>query len=74
LRVAATTGVVTERMETSRRQNTEFMPRTLVHKKKKLKIKKQAEHQGRKKNVMESKTEKKENINSKKSVKVKKCK
>lgn len=58
MRVAATTGGATERMETSRRQNAAFKSRTVVHKMKKLKMKKQAEHEGRKKKVMGSKNEK----------------
>jgi len=45
-------------METSRRQNAAFKSRTVVHKMKKLKMKKQAEHEGRKKKVMGSKNEK----------------
>lgn len=52
MRVAATTGGVTERMETSRRQNTAFMSSNVVHKM-------MVEQEGRKKKVMGSKNEKK---------------
>jgi hypothetical protein len=62
LRVAATTEGATERMETSRRQNTAFTPKTVVHKMKKLKMKKQVEHERRKKKVTGSKNGKKRKI------------
>jgi hypothetical protein len=58
LRVAATIGGATERMEISGGKTQRFTPRIVVHKIKKLKMKKQVEHEGRKKKVMGSKNEK----------------
>jgi hypothetical protein len=57
LRVAATTGGATERMETSRGKTQHFTPRIVVHK-----MKKQVEHEGRKRRQREAKMKKKENI------------